>query len=98
MEVLQAACERAGRDPATIVRSTQALVMLTDDEARARDFVSAVAPRAALAGNTDQLAAAAARYREVGVDEMIVPDFVLGTGTRRSDALDALIEAFAPLR
>jgi hypothetical protein len=34
----------------------------------------------------------------VGVGEFIVPDFTLGVGTRRTDHLDALIEAFAPLR
>jgi hypothetical protein len=38
------------------------------------------------------------RWIEVGVDEVIVPDFTLGTGTRRAESLDALREAVAPLR
>ncbi len=35
-------------------------------------------------------------WADVGVDEVIVPDFTLGTGARRSDALDTLIEQVAP--
>jgi alkanesulfonate monooxygenase SsuD/methylene tetrahydromethanopterin reductase-like flavin-dependent oxidoreductase (luciferase family) len=98
MAVLEAACERIGRDPADIARSTQALVMLTSDDRAGREFVEAVTPRAALAGTAEQIAEAASRYAEVGVDELIVPDFVLGRGNRRLDALDALAEQFAPLR
>lgn len=98
MAVVEAACERIGRDPATIARSNQALVLLTDDEAAGARFVDAVAPRAAIAGTPAQVADAAARYREVGVHELIVPDFVLGSGTQKLDALDALLEAVTPLR
>ena len=35
-------------------------------------------------------------WRDVGVDEVIVPDFALGGGQRRSDAMDAIIEQVAP--
>ena len=98
MAVVETACERIGRDPATISRSTQALVLLTGDEAAGARFVEAVAPRAAIAGTAAQVADVAARYRDVGVHELVVPDFVLGSGKEKLDALDALIEAFAPLR
>src|SRR4029079_1068056 len=40
--LLDAACERNGRDPAAIATSTQALVMVTDDEAAAREFVEGI--------------------------------------------------------
>ena len=43
-EVLARHCDEIGRDPASIHRSTQALVMVTDDAAAARAFVEAVAP------------------------------------------------------
>jgi alkanesulfonate monooxygenase SsuD/methylene tetrahydromethanopterin reductase-like flavin-dependent oxidoreductase (luciferase family) len=94
--VLAAACERAGRDPATVARSTQALVLLTDDAAEARRLVDAVAPRPAVAGTAEQLAEVVSGWRDAGVDEVIVPDFVLGSGTRRRDALDEIIEHVAP--
>jgi alkanesulfonate monooxygenase SsuD/methylene tetrahydromethanopterin reductase-like flavin-dependent oxidoreductase (luciferase family) len=90
-------CEAIGRDPATVHRSTQALVMVTDDAAEARAFVEAVAPRAAVAGPPDAFAEQVAAWSAAGVDEVIVPDFVLGTGEERADRLDALSDAVAPL-
>ena len=89
-------CEAIGRDPATIRRSTQALVLLTDDEAAAARFVENVAPRAAVAGGVGAVADMVAGWAAAGVDEVIVPDFVLGRGTARLDAMDALIEHVAP--
>ena len=93
---LDRACAAAGRDPASIRRSTQALVRLTDDEDAARRFVDAVAPRAAVAGTPAQIAEVVAGWRDAGVDEVIVPDFTLGHGSARLDALDQLIEQLAP--
>ncbi|MFV0317806.1 MAG: LLM class flavin-dependent oxidoreductase [Microthrixaceae bacterium] len=98
MEVLDTACGRIDRDPADIERSTQALVLLTDDATRARAFVEAAAPRAALAGSAAQIAETAARYMQVGIDELIVPDWAMGAGARRAEALDALLEQFKTLR
>jgi probable F420-dependent oxidoreductase len=94
--VLDAACEAEGRDPATLPRSTQALFFLVDDEAKADHLVARVAPQAAVAGTPERIAEAVAGWRNAGVSEVIVPDFTLGTGTRRTDALDTLIERVAP--
>ncbi len=96
--VLEAACEPVGRDPASIARSTQALVLLTEDDEAASSFVKSMAPRAALAGRPEQIAEAAAEYDAVGVGELIVPDFVIGVGARRLEALDSLLEQFAQMR
>ncbi|MGZ4710815.1 MAG: LLM class flavin-dependent oxidoreductase, partial [Acidimicrobiales bacterium] len=94
--LLDRRCEDIGRDPSEIQRSTQALVMLTDDEDAARRFVDAVAPRAAVGGTTDALAEVVDGWRQVGVDEVIVPDATLGRGQRRLEALDAIITGVAP--
>lgn len=94
MAVLDRACEKQGRDPATVARSTQALVMITDDTVRGSEFVDSVAPRAAIAGTPAQIADVAASYAEVGIDELIVPDWVLGRGAQRLEALDALLTEF----
>jgi len=56
-----------------------------------------VAPRAAVAGSTEVFAERVAQWGAVGVDEVIVPDFVLASGNERLDQLDALHEAVAPL-
>jgi alkanesulfonate monooxygenase SsuD/methylene tetrahydromethanopterin reductase-like flavin-dependent oxidoreductase (luciferase family) len=101
--VLAAHCERIGRDPEAIVRSTQALVFVADDPSpealrEQRELAQRYAPRPSVAGTAEQIAEQVAAYAEVGVSEFIVPDFTLGTGAQRTDRLDALIEAFAPLR
>ncbi len=92
-EVLARRCERIDRDPATIHRSTQALVLLTDDPARGAEFIDAVAPRAAFAGTAAQFAELCGRWAAVGIDEVIVPDAALGTGAHRLERLDALRDA-----
>jgi len=91
--VLERHCERIGRDPATIRRSTQALVKLTDDRAAAEAFVADVAPRAAVAGPVEHVAELVQRWAEVGVDEVIVPDVALARGGERLEQLDALRSA-----
>ena len=96
-ERLLGACERVGRDPGTIRRSTQSLVLLTADRDRAEAFVAAAAPRAAFAGTAAKFADLVARWAAVGIDEVIVPDWSLGTGARRRDALDAIAAAVASL-
>lgn len=102
-EVLARHCDRVGRDPSSIVRSTQALVFVDDDTSpatveRQRELTERYAPRPSVAGTPLQVAEQVATYADVGVSEFIVPDFTLGTGSARIDRLDALIEAFAPLR
>jgi alkanesulfonate monooxygenase SsuD/methylene tetrahydromethanopterin reductase-like flavin-dependent oxidoreductase (luciferase family) len=94
--VLDRRCEAIGRDPGTIKRSAQALVRLTDDRAKADAFLAGTGGRAAIAGTTDDVAAAVAAWQEAGLDEVIIPDFVLGTDQQRLDAMDAIIEAVAP--
>lgn len=90
---LDRACAAIGRDPTTIRRSTQALVLVTEDRIRADDFRRAAAGRAAFAGPAEAFADLVAAWRAVGVDEVIVPDWHLGEGSARLDALDALAAA-----
>jgi F420-dependent oxidoreductase-like protein len=94
--VLDRRCEAIGRDPASIRRSAQALVLLTDDRAKADRFVDRAGGRAAVAGTIDDVVAAVAAWQGVGLDEVIVPDFTLGTGAARLERMDAIIEAVTP--
>jgi alkanesulfonate monooxygenase SsuD/methylene tetrahydromethanopterin reductase-like flavin-dependent oxidoreductase (luciferase family) len=95
-EALDRRCEQVGRDPREIQRSTQALIVITDDLEAARRFVEQAAPRAAVAGPTSALAEAVAGWRDAGVDEVIIPDFLFGRGAQRRDTLDAIITEVAP--
>jgi probable F420-dependent oxidoreductase len=94
--VLDQRCEAIDRDPSEIHRSTQALVMLTDDDDRARQIVEACAPRVCVAGTAQHLAEVIGEWRDVGVDEVIVPDWILGRGAKRFDNMDEIIETVAP--
>lgn len=94
--VLDRRCEAIERDPATVERSAQALVHLTDDRAKAEAFVQAAGGRAAIAGTTGDVAEAVAAWQECGLAEVIVPDFTLGRGTSTLEAMDAIIEEVAP--
>ncbi|MEX2293640.1 MAG: TIGR03560 family F420-dependent LLM class oxidoreductase [Acidimicrobiales bacterium] len=95
-EVLEQRCEAVGRDPATIKRSAQALIILTEDGNEARDAQDRTGNRATIAGTTDDIVEAVAAWQAVGVDEVIIPDFTLGRGARRVDRLDAIIQAVRP--
>ena len=93
--VLDGHCRDLDRDPSEIHRSTQALLFLSDDQAfldrmRGRDM-----PMPTLVGTPSELVDVVGAYRDAGVDELIVPDFTIGTGTRRTDILDRFKEEVA---
>lgn len=90
-------CDEIGRDPSSIHRSTQALVLLTDDRGEADAFVERAAGRAAIAGPPHAFAEVVAGWSDAGVDEVIVPDWDLGRGGARIDAMDALRAAVGDL-
>jgi len=91
--VLDRACEQIDRDPRTVRRSTQALVRITDSESQARAFVEAAGGRAAFAGTAEQFAELAGQWVDAGVDELVLPDWHLGTGARRAESLEAITAA-----
>ncbi len=94
--VLDRRCEEIDRDPASIATSCQALWFLTDDATKGDELTARVSPRPAIGGPVDRLIEQVESWREVGVDEVIVPTATLGSGTQESDAMDAIISEVAP--
>lgn len=95
--VLDEHCETVGRDPGEIQRSAAALLFLCDDEARATELRGKGIERPSLIGTVPQLTEQLGAFAEIGVDEVIIPDFNLGTGAKRDDVLDRfLTEVAAP--
>jgi len=90
-------CDEIGRDPASIHRSTQALVLVTDDRARAERFVERAGTRPAIAGPPSVFAEWVAGWADAGVDEVIVPDWSMGPVEGRPEVLDALRAAVTDL-
>jgi F420-dependent oxidoreductase-like protein len=87
-QLLERRCEAIGRDPSEIKRSAQALVLLTDDRARADAFIAGAGTRPALAGTPNDVIQAVADWQAVGI--------TLGRGARKLERLDALIDRVAP--
>ena len=85
------ACEREGRDPATMHRSAQAMIFLVDDPARVGTMRERVPEGRSLVGGIGEIVDQLGRYVEMGVDEFAIPDFTLGaTAGERFDTLARL--------
>ena len=81
------ACESAGVDPSSLRTSVQAMFFLTDDDDRIEQVRSGDAADRSIAGSDDHVVEQLGRYAEQGFDEVIVPDFTLGsTPEARRDA------------
>jgi F420-dependent oxidoreductase-like protein len=94
--VLEGHCQALGREPRSIKRSTQAFVTITAAAAEPKERVPG---RWLIEGNVEQLQAIMREYIDAGVDEFIMPDFNLGGGQRRIEAMDRFIrEVAAPFR
>lgn len=93
--VLDRHCEQIGRDPSTISRSAQALLFLSSDEAWLEERRNAPSPMATMIGNVQQVVEQVGAYRDAGVDELIIPDFTLGSPARSRDTLDLFLTEVA---
>ncbi|MCB1029574.1 MAG: LLM class flavin-dependent oxidoreductase, partial [Microthrixaceae bacterium] len=97
--VLDEHCERLGRNPADIERSSVVLLFLVDTEAEADKLRAHDFGRPSLIGTPAQLQDQLAAYADAGVDELIIPDFSLGGGAKQDETLDRfLAEVAAPFR
>jgi alkanesulfonate monooxygenase SsuD/methylene tetrahydromethanopterin reductase-like flavin-dependent oxidoreductase (luciferase family) len=88
------ALDEAGRDPATLHTSTQALVLLGVDGAAKAEELRAVRP--AIGGTSEQLVDTIGQWAEAGLDELIIPDFTLGDTAQAKESLDQIITEVAP--
>lgn len=91
LQNLLVACEKEGRDPATIRKSVQALVFITPDEAAGDVLRTKVPSDRSIVGTTSQLAGEVQKFIDAGFDEICIPDFTLGgTAEQRFDAYSTI--------
>lgn len=82
--VLDRHCADVGRDPREIARTAQALIVVDGP-------LPENLPVPAIGGSPAKLADEIAEYRAAGLDELIVPDRLLGTGPERFKAMDTVL-------
>jgi F420-dependent oxidoreductase-like protein len=94
--VLARHCEDIGREPGSVVKSTQAMVYLSEDEEWLAKWRTRDIGRPMIVGNPEEVVDIVGRYRDVGVDELVVPDWTMGPVGRTRDTMDLFIERVAP--
>jgi alkanesulfonate monooxygenase SsuD/methylene tetrahydromethanopterin reductase-like flavin-dependent oxidoreductase (luciferase family) len=92
--ILDDQCATIGRDPRTLVRSTQALLFLSTDESWLAKFRDG-AGRASIVGTPTEVVEIVGRYAEAQCDELIVPCFTLGDRSRCLETLALFHEEVA---
>lgn len=95
-EFLQA-CETVARDPDEIWTSAQTLMFITETDEQ-RDKVLAAAPAGrAVAGTIAELTEIVSQFADLGIDELIFPDFSLGaTPAARREAFERIHAEIMP--
>ena len=94
--VLDAHCEDVERDPSDIQRSACALMFISEDEERLSRFRDQDFGRATIVGTPAEVLDIVGQYSQVGLDELIVPDFTFGPMERKKESMDLFIEQVAP--
>jgi F420-dependent oxidoreductase-like protein len=96
VSVLRQHCAEAGRDPADIQVSTQAVLYLSTDRRWLAERREQTAGRhLVIIGTPEEVTETVAQYADAGADELIVPDFSLGSGARKKETCDLFIEQVA---
>ena len=91
-EVLDRHCETLGRDPSSIRRSANALLFISEDESWLAQWRERDVGRPIILGTPAEVVDIVAAYADVGVDELIIPDFNLGDPAHRAESLDLFAE------
>jgi probable F420-dependent oxidoreductase len=89
LATLRQACDKEGRDFATVRKSVQPLFFFVNDDAAAEKLRALVPADRSIVGTSAQIVDAVGRYQDLGFDEICVPDFTLGgSPEQRKEAYD----------
>ena len=94
MGVLDQHCASVGRDPQEIERSAVALLFLSDNEKYLKRIREADIASPTIIGNVNEVIEIVSKLKEIGVKELIIPDFTLGTLIGADNVKQELMEKF----
>lgn len=92
-EILARHCADVGRDPSEIKHSANAMLTMSDDPERLERARGAPG-FPGIVGTVDEVKAIVQQYADAGVDELIIPNFNMGSHAR--ERYDEFIEQVAP--
>jgi F420-dependent oxidoreductase-like protein len=96
VSVLREHCEQVGRDPSEIHVSTQAMLYLSTDQDWLATKRQAEPGPPVIVGTPSEVRDIVARYQEAGADELIIPDYTLGSKlARKKDTCDLFLQEVA---
>ena len=95
MRILDQHCADLGRDLKSIQRSAVALLFMSEDDKILEQARANAAQRPSIIGTPDAVRDIIHAYAEAGVDELIVPDFTLGSTSTKLKTLDTFIQHVA---
>ncbi len=93
--VLDQHCANQDRDPAGIQHCSVALLFLNDDDAANRKVRDLNIERPHIVGTVGELQERLGSYRDAGCDELIIPDFSLGSEAERLETMERFITEVA---
>ena len=94
MAILDKHCEAVGRDPKEIERSAVALLFLSDDQKYLQRIKDTDIAMPTIIGNVNEVIDTVGALKEIGVKELIVPDFTLGTLIGADQVKQDIMEKF----
>jgi F420-dependent oxidoreductase-like protein len=93
--VLRRHLEEVGRPADAVAVSTQALLFLSTDQSWLAERRGGVGGQPVIVGTPSEVVETVGRYRDAGADELIIPDFTMGSLQRRKDTCDLFMEEVA---
>ena len=91
------ACDRVGISPDSKHTSVQALIFMVDDDVRADKIRSGDMGSRSIAGSDSYVIEEINKFKELGFDEIIIPDFTLGdTPEQRRENYERFASNIAP--
>lgn len=86
MELFLKACDQVGTDPASMRKSVQSLVFMSDNDATLARFREVAEPGRSIVGTPAELVDTIGQYRDGGFDEFILLGATLGKDAERRNA------------